>query len=117
MSKPVFLELQAFYQVEGKMDESCSECLEEAQEKAEALGLSAERLQEQCEELCAEDIDESVDNLHQETMLIKVEDIRTISKTKKGRALIQSKGNFLPRLFATTYDEVMEKIRPHITIV
>jgi hypothetical protein len=117
MSKPVFLELQAFYQVEGKMDESCSQCLDEAQDKAEALGLNVEKLQEQCEDLCSEDIDESIDNLQQETMLIKIEDIRSISQTKKGRALIQSEGSILPRLYATTYDEVMEKISPHITIV
>jgi hypothetical protein len=50
-------------------------------------------------------------------MLIKIDDIRSISQTKKGRALIQSEGSILPRLFATTYDEVMEKISPHIIIV
>ena len=119
MSKPIFIEVKAFYQPAGseRMDESCAQCLEEAQDKAEALGLSVERLQQSCEDLCSDDIEESTEGLMEETMLIKLDEIRSISKTQKGRALIQSEGSVLPRLFASTYDEVVEKIKEHITIL
>jgi hypothetical protein len=119
MSKPIFLEVQAYYHTKetSLKEDACMECLKEANEKAEVLGLPAESLEEECDSICGETIDEDTTGLETESMIIKLQDIKSISKSQKGNAIIQTHGSFLPRMYATQYKDLMEKIKDLIIII
>mgnify|MGYP003328829799 CR=1 FL=1 len=60
MDKIVFIELTGYYATSNNFADTldCEKCLEEAKEKAENLGLSSERFEEACEEICGDDLEE-----------------------------------------------------------
>lgn len=120
MSDLIFLRVKGFvhaYKEESKAV-ACEECLKEAEERAESLGLDKDSLESHCDDLCSESVLESK-NLETEEVLIKVSDIVNIAEANDGRAIIQTSADLLPRLFKDNYKDIVERLTSvgHITII
>ena len=119
MDKIIFLKVKGFVRAfsMAKREDRCEDCLEEFKERAKSLGLDEDSFKGSCEEECEGISDKPLENAVTENILIKLDEIVSITEEETGGVVIQTTGDIMPRLFEDDIKDIMKRIDDYITII
>lgn len=97
----------------------CQECKEEQDALNKRLGLN----QDNCEDLCSEELDgvagieADLGNYYEQDYCLDLDEVRSFCESPEGRLIIVHGDDLFGQIFANKYADFVERVRPHLNLI